>query len=263
MTQYYLGAFGCTSTPRAPTANGGALAAVTHTDYAWNRLTRTIDLTGVSAAQAPVFRTQLLWDTEEAYDHAVLEAHTAGADDWTTLPEVGGATSATPPVECEAGYFIAAHPALTRYLTLGDGACTPTGTSGSWNSFTGASDGWQEVGFDLSAYAGRSVEISLSYITDPGSGGHGVLADNASVVIGGTAVETEGFETSLGAWSTPGPPAGSPAVIRDWGLSGELFKTYGAVTTGDTVLLGFGLEHVTAVADRTALLGKALAALKD
>ncbi|MEV7339841.1 M14 family zinc carboxypeptidase [Streptomyces sp. NPDC093544] len=241
---------------------GASMAAVTHSDYAWNRLTRTIDLTGVSAADAPTLRTQLLWDTEEAYDHAVLEAHTVGADDWTTLPDTGGATSTAVPVECEAGFFIKAHPALTRYLTLGAGACTPTGTSGSWNSFTGASDGWQEVNFDLSAYAGKTVEVSLSYITDPGSGGHGVLADNATVVIGGTAGAVEGFETSLGAWSVPGPPAGSPAVIKDWGLSGELFKTYGAVTTDDTVLLGFGLEHVTAAADRTALIGKALAALR-
>ncbi|WP_151478451.1 M14 family metallopeptidase [Streptomyces albicerus] len=251
-----------TVNPYGPFA-GASMAAVTHSDYAWNRLTRTIDLTGVSAADAPALRTRLLWDTEAGYDHAVLEAHTAGADDWTTLPEAGGATSTAVPAECEAGYFIQAHPALGRYLTQGAGGCTPTGTSGSWNSFTGASEGWQEVNFDLSAYAGKTVELSLSYITDPGTGGHGVLADNASVVIGGTAGETEGFETSLGSWNVPGPPAGSPAVVRDWGLSGELFKTYGAVTTRDTVLFGFGLEHVTAAADRTALLGKALAALRS
>ncbi|MGW0821273.1 M14 family zinc carboxypeptidase [Streptomyces sp. NPDC002845] len=242
---------------------GASMAAVTHSDYAWNRLTRTIDLTSVNAADAPTLRTRLLWDTEDGYDHAVLEARTAGADDWTTLPEKGGATGTAVPTECEAGYFIQAHPALTRYLTLGEDGCTPAGTSGEWNSFTGTAAGWQEVNFDLSAYAGRTVEISLSYITDPGSGGHGVLADNASVVIDGTAGRTEGFETSLGAWSTPGPPAGSPAVVKDWGLSGELFKTYGAVTTADTVLLGFGLEHVATAADRTALVGKALAALKD
>ncbi|MFF4271481.1 M14 family zinc carboxypeptidase [Streptomyces sp. NPDC001536] len=249
-----------TVNPYGPYA-GASMAAVTHSDYAWNRLTRTIDLTSVTAAQAPTFSTRLLWSTEEGYDHAVLEAHTAGADDWTTLPEKNGRTSTAVPAECDAGYFIAAHPALKRYLTLGDGGCTATGTSGQWNSFTGASAGWQEVSFDLSAYAGKKVEISLGYITDPGSGGRGVLVDNASVVIGGNAVETEGFETSLGAWSVPGPPAGSPAVVKDWGLAGELFKTYGAVTTDDTVLLGFGLEHVTAAADRTTLLGKALAAL--
>ncbi|WP_338898910.1 M14 family zinc carboxypeptidase [Streptomyces sp. TG1A-60] len=242
---------------------GASMAAVTHTDYAWNRLTRTLDLTSVSAADRPTLRTRMLWSTEEGYDHAVLEARTAGADDWTTLPEAGGATSTAVPVECEAGYFVQAHPALKRYLTPGSGGCAPTGTSGTWNSFTGASDGWQQVEFDLSAYAGKTVEVSLGYITDPGSGGRGVLVDNATVVIGGTPGATEGFEASLGAWSVSGPPAGSPAVVKDWGLSGELFKTYGAVTTDDTVLLGFGLEQVTTAADRKALLGKALAALKN
>jgi hypothetical protein len=242
---------------------GTSMAAVTHSDYAWNRLTRTVDLTGVTASQQPTLRTRLLWDTEEGYDHAVLEARTAGADDWTTLPERNGATSTAVPAECEAGFFLQAHPALKRYLTLGDDGCTPAGTSGSWNSFTGASAGWQDVSFDLSSYAGKTVELSLAYITDPGSGGHGVLADNAAVVIGGTAGQTDGFETSLGAWSTSGPPAGSPAVVEDWGLSGELFKTYGAVATDDTVLLGFGLEHVAAAPDRKALIGRALAALDD
>jgi hypothetical protein len=105
------------------------------------------------------------------------------------------------------------------------------------------------------------VEVSLSYITDPGSGGHGVLADDTSLVVGGTATQTEGFETSLGAWSVPGPPAGSPAVLNDWARTGALFQTYGAVTTDRTVLLGFGLEQVTSATDRAALLKKALTAL--
>ncbi|MFH8802983.1 M14 family zinc carboxypeptidase [Streptomyces sp. NPDC017936] len=249
-----------TANPYGP-YTGASMAAVTHSDYAWNRLTRTVDLTGVSAADAPALRTRMLWNTEKGYDHAVLEAHTAGADDWTTLPEAGGATSSAVPVECEAGYFIQAHPALKRYLTLADGACAPTGTSGSWNSFTGASAGWQEVSFDLSAYAGKTVEVALSYITDPGSGGRGVLVDDASVVLGGTAVETEGFETSLGAWSVPGPPAGSPAVVEDWARTGALFQTFAAVATDDTVLLGFGLEHVTSAAARATLIGRALASL--
>lgn len=117
--------------------------------------------------------------------------------------------------------------------------------------------------FDLSAYAGKTVEVSLSYITDPGSGGHGVLADNASVVIGGAAKETEGFESSFGAWKVAGPPPGSPVVTKDWARAGELFKTYGAVSTKDTVLLGFGLEHVATAAERSALLGKALASLRS
>ncbi|MET8245418.1 M14 family zinc carboxypeptidase [Streptomyces sp. NPDC005202] len=254
------GQFAGTVNPYGPYA-GSYMAAAVHTDDAYKRFTRTIDLTGVGAADKPTLRTRLQWDTEPGYDHAILELHTTGAEDWTTLPEASGKTSTAVPAECEAGFLVNEHPWLKHYLTLASGGCTATGTSGSWNSFTGSSSGWQQVSFDLSAYAGKSVEVSLSYVTDPGTGGHGVLADDASLVVGGTAKETEGFETALGPWSVPGPPTGSPAVLKDWARTGTLFETYGAVSTDRTVLLGFGLEHVPAATDRAALVKKALAAL--
>jgi hypothetical protein len=247
--------------PYAPYA-GQWMAAATHADNDWRRLTRTVDLTSVTAADKPALKFALSWNTESKYDFAVVEAHTEGADDWTTLPEAGGATSADVPADCEAGFLVKAHPFLKHYLTVEAGGCKATGTSGSWNALTGSSSGWKQVSFDLSAYAGKKVELSLSYITDPGTGGRGVFADSAALVVGGTEKESEGFETSLGSWTVPGPPAGSPAVGGDWARSGELFKSYGAVTTRDTVLLGFGLEHVTGTADRAALIGKALKALR-
>ncbi|SEQ55775.1 Immune inhibitor A peptidase M6 [Streptomyces sp. yr375] len=256
------GQFAGTVNPYGPYA-GAYMAAAVHTDDAYKRLTRTIDLTGVGAASAPALRTRLLWDTEPGYDNAIVEIHTVGADDWTTLPEAGGATTTAVPTDCGGGFYVGEHPWLRHYLTVGSSTCTATGTTGSWNALTGAASGWQQASFDLSAYAGKRVEVSISYVTDPGSGGHGVLVDDASLVVGGAATETEGFETSLGAWQAAGPPAGSPAVLKDWARTGVLFQTYGAVTTDDTVLLGFGLEHVTAAADRKALIGKALASLES
>ncbi|GGT20087.1 M14 family metallopeptidase [Streptomyces griseoviridis] len=256
------GQFAGTVSPYGPYA-GEWMAAAVHTDDAYKRLTRTVDLTGTAAAQAPTLSARLLWDTEEGYDHVIVEARTAGADDWTTLPERGGATRAAVPAECGAGYYLGEHPWLEHYLTLGDDGCAATGTTGAWHSLTGSSGGWRQVSFDLSAYAGKNVEVSIAYVTDPGTGGRGVLADETSLVVGGTATGTEGFETSLGAWEAAGPPAGSPAVLRDWTRTGTLFRTYGAVTTDDTVLLGFGLEHLTAAADRAALLGAALRALNE
>ncbi|MER7778167.1 M14 family zinc carboxypeptidase [Streptomyces sp. NPDC096191] len=256
------GKFAGTVNPYGPYA-GAWMAAAVHTDDAYKRLTRTIDLTGVTAADRPTLRTQLLWDTERGYDHALVEAHTTGAEDWTTLPEAGGATGTAMPAECGAGFYIGEHPWLEHYLTLSDDGCTATGTTGQWNSLTGASGGWRQTEFDLSAYAGKSVDVSIAYVTDPGSGGRGVLADEASLVVGSTATGTEGFETSLGAWRVSGPPAGSPAVLKDWARTGTLFQTYGAVTTDDTVLLGFGLEHLTEPAARAALVRQALRALDE
>ncbi|MFB6981771.1 M14 family metallopeptidase [Streptomyces scopuliridis] len=255
------GSYTGVTNPYAPYA-GQWMAAALHRDSEWSRLTRTVDLTGVSAADKPALRFALNWNTEQGYDHAVLEARTAGAEDWTTLPEAGGATSAAVPAECEAGFFLEGHPFLGHYLTLGADGCAATGTSGSWNSFTGSSNGWRQVSFDLSAYAGKKAEISLSYITDPGSGGLGLFADDARLVVGGADRESEGFETSLGVWTTPGAPAGSPVVEGDWARAQELFTSYSSVTTRNTVLFGFGLEHVPDAGERAALLGKALRALR-
>ncbi|KIF01083.1 peptidase M14 [Streptomyces sp. RSD-27] len=246
--------------PYAPYAGTGMASAV-HEDDDWQRLTRTVDLTHVTAADQPKLKTALNWNTEEGYDHVVLEARTAGAEDWTTLPEANGLSSTTVPAECGAGFFVNGHPFLRHYLTLDGGGCSPSGTSGAWNSFTGSSNGWKQVSFDLSAYAGKTVEVSLSYVTDPGSGGRGVFADEARVSVGGSDQAVEGFETSLGAWTAQGAPAGSPDVPGDWSRTGELFASYAAVTTRDTVLFGFGLEHLPAAADRALLIGKALRSL--
>ncbi|MFD3723199.1 M14 family zinc carboxypeptidase [Streptomyces sp. NPDC058674] len=254
------GRFAGVTNPYAPYA-GATMASALHADDDWKRLVRTIDLTGVKAADKPQLKLALNWNTEEGYDHAALEARTAGGDDWTTLPEASGLTSTDVPQECGAGFFVNGHPFLRRYLTLEAGGCTARGTSGAWNSFTGSSGGWKQVSFDLSAYAGTSVEVSLSSITDPGSGGRGVFADEARLSVGGADQPAEGFETSLGVWTAQGAPAGSPEVPGDWSRSGELFTSYAAVTTRDTVLLGFGLEHVPAPAERAVLVGKALRTL--
>ncbi|MFD0506750.1 hypothetical protein ACFQ0G_36195 [Streptomyces chiangmaiensis] len=103
------GRFAGTVNPYGP-YTGSYMAAAVHTDDGYKRLTRTLDLTEVGAAERPTLRTRLLWDTEPGYDHAVVEIHTVGADDWTTLPEAGGATHDTVPTECEAGFLMAEHP---------------------------------------------------------------------------------------------------------------------------------------------------------
>ncbi|MBB2911336.1 hypothetical protein FHS43_002601 [Streptosporangium becharense] len=224
-----------------------------HTDDAYMRLTRTIDLTSVTAGQQPKLGFQLSFDTEQGYDHVIVEAHTTGQDDWTTLPDLNGRTSTAVPADCAAGYLLRGHPWLLRYLTPGT-PCTATGTSGSWNAFTGDSGGWRQVAFDLSAYAGRQVEVSVSYVTDPATGGAGVFVDDTRVTTTGGEPVAEGFESGLGAWSVPGPPQGSPAGSGDF-TRARADKT-AAVSTKDSVFLGFGLEQVADPAERAATIKK-------
>lgn len=247
--------------PYAP-FEGQGMASATHADQDYKRLTRTLDLTGVTAADAPELRFALNWNLENGYDHGVLEARTAGGDDWTTLPDKNGNSSAAVPAECDAGFLLNLHPFLRHYLTQGADACTASGTSGQWHSFTGSSSGFKPVAFDLSAYAGKKVEVSLSAVTDPSTGGRGLFADNARLVVGGTATETEGFESSLGSWTVAPAPAGSPNITGDWTRTGELYRPHAAVTARDSVLLGFGFEHVPGKAERAALMGAALAHLR-
>jgi hypothetical protein len=233
-----------------------------HRNSSWMRLARTIDLGTVTAADAPKLDLRLSFNTEPGYDNAVVEVHTVGQDDWTTLPDLNGGTSQAVPPECGAAFYINQHPHLKRYLTLGPNGCTPSGTTGSWNSFTGASDGWKPASFDLSAYAGKQIEVAVSYVTDPSDGGRGVFVDDTRLVTSAGQQADGGFETSLGPWAVVPSPDGSPAPRGNWVRSQDLYPSASAVTTRDTVLIGFGLEHVASAADRKQLIGKALNALR-
>jgi Zinc carboxypeptidase/Immune inhibitor A peptidase M6 len=231
------------------TFEGDWFAAARHADNAYMRLARTVDLSGVTSAQ---LEFALSFDIEAGFDNLIVEAHTVGADDWTTLPEAGGLSDTTPPAFCEDAFLLDLHPQLRHYLTADGTTCAPV-ADGVWNRITGTSDGWQHARYDLSAFAGRQVEVSISYVTDPFVGGAGGFVDQARLVLDGTDGEVEGFETDLGPWTTPGAPEGSPQDAA--GFERAQSQVGAAITTEDTVLLGFGVEQVPDPADRAALLG--------
>ncbi len=237
---------------------GAAYVGALHRDDAYTRLAQTVDLTGVTESADPQLRFQLSFDTEPGFDNVIVEAHTVDQDNWTTLPEAGGLSSTEVPTECEAGFLIEEHPFLTHYLTPGN-PCGNTGTTGVWNAMTGNSGGWQQVAFDLSAFAGQQVEVAISYVTDPASGGVGVFVDDTRVLAGGQTLSAEGFETGLGPWTLPGPPPGSPPGMGGFERSTGLFGS--SVTTSDTVMLGVGVEQVTTPTERAALLRPVLSYL--
>ncbi|HEY8480684.1 MAG TPA: M14 family zinc carboxypeptidase [Spirillospora sp.] len=250
-----VGDYTGTAAPTEP-IEGDWYVAGPHQDATYRRLTRTIDLTGVTAEQAPALQAQMSYNTETGYDNVIVEARTAGGDDWTTLPDKNGRTTANVPQECEQGYYLDMHPFLGHYLTGGN-PCSNTGTSGKWNAFTGDSNGWVPVAFDLSAYAGKQVEVSFAYVSDPFSGGTGLFIDDTKVTTSDGELDAEGFENGLGPWSIQGAPEGSPGNSEEFKRSEALIDSVSSVATKDTVLFGFGFEQASA-SDRRALMARAL-----
>jgi hypothetical protein len=231
---------------------GEYAAAATHEDDTWFRLSRTFDLADVAAGDTATFDASFSYAVEEGYDNVIVEARTVGQEDWTTLPDLGGSTSTTPPAECEAGFYLDAQPALSRYLTGGN-PCGSTGSSGSWNAFTGSSGGWTDVSFDLSGYAGAEVEVVVSYVTDSGAGDIGLIVDDTKLTTSAGVSQQEGFEEGLGAWQVLGPPEGSSPASSTFERTRGLGGVVSAVTTPDTILFGFGLEQLS-TDDRAAAL---------
>ena len=97
-------------------------------------------------------------------------------------------------------------------------------------------------------------------MSDPATGGVGAFVDDTRVVINGTT-SADGFEGATSTWAITGPPAGSPPSPAQWQFGERLVNFYAGTSTADTLLLGFGLEQVTAPADRTTLVRRALSGL--
>ena len=240
---------------------GGPYAPHTGTQYAYSqiadisykRLSRTISVPAGGATLS--FWTS--YDTEPAWDHLFVEARTAGGEDWTTLPDQNGHTSTSTGDSCSAGWRDL-HPQLDHYQTWDSetGACTATGSTGSWNAASGNSGGWQQWSVDLTAYAGSQVEVSIAYASDWAVQGLGVFVDD---IVVSTGEGSTSFEAGLDGWVVSGAPAGSGANANDWIVTDASGFPVGAViSTPDTLLMGFGLEGVTGSAGRAAVMGRVL-----
>ena len=241
-------------------------------DTAYKRMTRTVDLTGVTASEPANLSFWTSYNTELEWDHVFVEAHTVGQDDWTTLPDENGHTTDNTGASCPEGW-IELHAQLAHYQTLiengpgtDDNECTAVGTAGTppgaWNASSGNSSGWQNWSIDLSAYKGKQVELSIVFATDWGTTPvPGVMVDDTKVTAGSNVSETS-FETpgDLGGWSIPGAhPAGPSTNVNDWIQSDRVPFEDAAVTATDFGLMfGFGLEGVDRPANRAVLMERIL-----
>jgi hypothetical protein len=226
-------------------------------DVTYKRLTREIavpagggDLTFWSS-----------WDTESHWDHLFVEARTAGGNDWTTLPDANGNTTADPGDSCAAGWRVL-HPWLDHYQTFNEaaGTCTATGDTGVWNAASGNSAGWKQWRVDLSAYAGKTVEISIAYASDWAVQGLGVFIDDVTLPDG----TSTSFETGFDGWQVTGPPPGSAPNANNWTRTDAAgFPVGSTISTPDSILMGFGFEGISTQASRNAVMGRVLDHLLD
>ncbi|MFF2275722.1 M14 family zinc carboxypeptidase [Agromyces sp. NPDC058126] len=228
-------------------------------DVSYKRLTRTIDVPAGGADLS--FWTS--YDTEVDWDHVAVEAHTPGQDNWTTLPDLGGATSDSVGESCPAGWR-ELHPHLDHYQTYDEAAasCEPTGTSGVWQAASGNSGGWQQWSVDLDAYAGGQVEVAIAYISDWSTQGLGVFVDDIVVSTGEGTTSFEGGDT--GGWEVTGPPAGSAPNPNDFVFTTAAgFPEAAVVATPGSLMTGFGFEGIDDAATRADWMGRALEHLLD
>jgi immune inhibitor A len=84
------------------------------------------------------------------------------------------------------------------------------------NGIDGDSKGWQPASFDLSAFAGKTVDLRFRYATDAATHELGFFADDIKLTAGGKTLLSDGAESGANGWTAAGfEPAGA-SVTRDY-----------------------------------------------
>lgn len=180
-------------------------------NFGYKRLTHTVTV----PADGAELSFWIKRNTEPNWDYTFVEAHTVGADDWTTLPDLNGHTTQGTGRVCP--FWLGLHPFLEHYQTdNGDGTCSPSGTSGDWWAVSGVSADYEEWAVDLADYAGSTVEVSISYASDDTVQGRGNVVDDVTVSTGEGTTSFEDDGDTLDGWTVPGAPEGSEPNANDW-----------------------------------------------
>ncbi|WLD91864.1 immune inhibitor A domain-containing protein [Alkalihalobacillus sp. AL-G] len=119
-----------------------------------NSLVTSVDLTNAGNA-ALTFKAW--YEIEVDWDYASVQVKEAGTDQWVAIP--GNLTTTTDPHGQNPGHGI-----------------------------TGHSDGWVDAEFDLSAYAGKNIDLRINYWTDVAAVEQGFYADDLRLTVDGSEV---------------------------------------------------------------------------
>ncbi len=130
-------------------------------------LTRDFDFSSVVGPITLSFQTW--YDIEEDYDYVYLEVSEDG-EHWQIITTPSGTSD------------------------------NPSGNSYGW-AYNGVTNGWMQESVDLSAYAGKRVQVRFEYVTDAAVNGEGMLIDDIRI----EAVDYfSDFESDNGGWEVDG-----------------------------------------------------------
>ncbi|MFJ8003541.1 immune inhibitor A domain-containing protein [Streptomyces fagopyri] len=135
-----------------------------------NTLTRSVDLTGKSAATLTL---DGWYDIEQDYDYLYTEVSTDGGANWTALDGTV------------------------------DGAAIPRDGSGK-PALTGSVDAYKKLAYPLDAYAGKKISLRFRYQSDGGVALKGFTADEITVTADGTPLFSDNAESADAAWTAAG-----------------------------------------------------------
>lgn len=125
-----------------------------------NTMVTSVDLTKATNAQLTF---NAWYDIEEEWDYASVQVKEAGSDTWVAIE--GNITTDANPNEQNPGHGI-----------------------------TGTSNGWTAATFDLSAYAGKNIELKFEYWTDPYVAQRGLYVDDIKITANGETVLSDDAE---------------------------------------------------------------------
>ncbi|MGW1540522.1 immune inhibitor A domain-containing protein [Streptomyces sp. NPDC002309] len=147
-----------------------------------NTLTRSVDLTGKSAAELTF---DGWYDIEANYDYLYTEVSTDGGANWTALD---GTVDGQP---------------IAR-----DGSDKP--------ALHGTLDGYKKFAYSLDAYAGQKIGLRFRYQTDGGVAQKGFTTDAIKVTADGAPVFSDNAETADAAWTATGFSRVGASFTKDY-----------------------------------------------
>ncbi len=147
-----------------------------------NTLTRSVDLTGKSAASLTL---DGWYDIEADFDYLYTEVSTDGGGNWTALD----------------GTF--------------DGRAIERDGSGK-PALSATVDAYGKLVYPLDAYAGKKIDLRFRYQTDGGVAQKGFTADEITVTADGQALFSDNAETADAAWTAAGFSRVGASFTKDY-----------------------------------------------